>query len=290
MFQKVKKVKSRASAYIIPAETRQKLVKSIVRSKLAYKNPADVHEIWEKSRQRDCVVASSDKYNSRYYKELENVVDAPICHTNVVSGQFAYTWKNMDEDILYITYRGTESIQNILADINVTTEELNDGIMVHEGFYKNFISISQSIELEILKSRVSRLVISGHSLGGGLSQIAAAHYGEKFPLKEITCHTFGCPRSGNFAFTQWFAKNVKDYVRVVNKDDPVTFVPQRPVWQHVCHDCIVITDALECSLELTDVPWYWRMWCMLTTTKMMTTIKDHDCDVYISRLIGSEQL
>ena len=47
MFQKVK------SDYIIPAETRRsRQAHSCMRSKLVYKNTADLHEIWEKSRAR----------------------------------------------------------------------------------------------------------------------------------------------------------------------------------------------------------------------------------------------
>jgi hypothetical protein len=56
--------------------------------------------------------------------------------------------------------------------------------------------------------------------------VAAAYYGDiTSENTHITCHTFGSPKVGNIEFKKWYDENVDESVNIVNKHDPVRYLP-----------------------------------------------------------------
>ena len=168
-----------------------------------------------------------------------------------------YIWR--DNKTLFVTFRGTLNKNDMMANIDVRMQNLKNGIKIHQGFYNQFISVEPHIRDFI--DDVSDVYITGHSLGGSISHVAAVHLAEIYPHIRFTCHTFGSPRVGNQHFADWFYTHVYDHARVVNKFDPIPLLPHGPMWVH-------LKNRLE--LDSEDAHWY--------------NLRDHDIDVYINRL------
>lgn len=207
----------------------------------------------------------------------------------------AYFWN--EGTTMFLTFRGTSSLQDILSDLNISQVCIKEPtqfgkIKIHKGFMNQYNSIADEVNEHIRSSIQSqnsqecelKLFITGHSLGGALAQIATAFIGEKFPCLTILCHTFGSPRVGNKAFAKWVSRMASDYVRVVNVNDPVPMIPQLPIWTHCPRTCLVIDDDCCANVKVQDVPWYLRCCTSIADIDISSPIKDHSCDEYIKRV------
>ena len=141
---------------------------------------------------------------------------------------------------LYVVFRGTESREDMLTNLDLFTEEFfsksakedgnehHDGEVdqpyVHSGFLDQFRALEPRITEYLSKhgTSCSRVVFAGHSLGGALATIATLYYATRqfrfrnFPsLPFIYCHTFGSPRVGDEAFCAAFER----YVHHLEKND-----------------------------------------------------------------------
>lgn len=238
------------------------------RSKLAYKEPIEI--------------LSMIKHNLELYEQY--ISPQPKFITSPVESDQdaqAYIWKK--DNTIYLSFRGTSSKKDIIADADIRTHKIKDKIYVHRGFFLQFNSIESLITQEI-HDDAEYLYVSGHSLGGGLAQIAAAFYAELFPNIKVICHTFGAPRTGNKYFVEWFNKNVHKNYRFVNTQDPVPMIPQRPIWTHTCQRCIQIDDTYKVKILKKDTKWYSRLFKTLITIDFFNPIHDHDCDIYLDRI------
>lgn len=260
------------------------LTRSAVRSKLTYEDPEVVAKLWKEAQDPDTVITDDNIYDMTELKGVEREPLYVTSHLSTGQDAQAYIWSK--DKKLYITFRGTHGMADIKADADgLKTTAISGDIRVHCGFFKQFKSIEQDIVDQIhAYDVITDIVFAGHSLGGGLAQIAAAYFGERYPHKNIVCHTFGGPRAGNVAFTEWFAKNVDSQTRVVNKNDPVPMVPQRSIWQHTAERCIVIDDDGKMTVLAQDVPWYLRWYNSLRDVDFRGLIKDHDIMLYVNRL------
>ena len=189
-----------------------------------------------------------------------------------------YIWKI--EDIVYVTFRGTSSFKDILEDLDIKRTRVSGKIKVHKGFYKQFQSVQINITKSLLKltENATRIIFTGHSLGGALAQIAAVYYGDMLKDIFITCYTFGSPRVGNKYFVEWFSNSVDENVRVVNDNDPVPMVPTMFYWTHTNNICIKLDEESVKYIE-KDTPWYKRLFKLFESN-----IQAHSCDEYISRM------
>lgn len=95
------------------------------------------------------------------------------------------------------------------------------GGRVHLGFATAFAEVSDDLDaIARRKSPGQKLWITGHSLGGALANLAAAHLGRE------TVHglyTYGCPRVGDAAFASVLPS--RNHYRFVHRDDWVATVP-----------------------------------------------------------------
>ena len=106
---------------------------------------------------------------------------------------------------------------------------------------RKFISlIPTEVTPEDSFSHLGEILVTGHSLGGALANLAAADIREKFPefRKPMKLFTFGAPRVGN----QQFARMMNTYYpegnnfRVVNKRDIVPHIPTRVINKFYYHN------------------------------------------------------
>lgn len=153
--------------------------------------------------------------------------------------------------------------------------------MVNKGFWDQLMEIENNIIKLLYDNSDAKIVIfAGHSFGGAIAQLAAAHFGLVIERKyRIVCHTFGSPRVGNKQFVKWFSEMVDENVRVQNKLDPVPMTPLGPVWVHTCDMAWSLDKDLTGRIIRKDTPWYKRPFQILKADP-----RDHDCKVYIERL------
>lgn len=240
-----------------------------------------------------CFTSAAPSYqiSSFNFKELLNSAERskmaytisdsdPLCISSKEQDCQAVFWRSNDK--LYLTFRGTTSKKDIMTDLDIRRVCIKEKIKIHNGFFKQFVSVEKTIRECLDRNKdATELYICGHSLGGALSYIAAAHFGELYPDFKVTCHTFGSPRVGNKHFVEWFNKNVHEHVRVMNKQDPVPMIPQSHIWFHVTDSCVQLNDEIgEFKSVQRDTPWYKRLFTLVTDFD----VSDHDLDIYIDRL------
>ena len=102
--------------------------------------------------------------------------------------------------------------------------------MVHEGFYKAYLSVKDLIAplLSVIVGKYpnSSIYFTGHSLGGGLAVLAALDFDSLYHAKLAPVYTFGKPRIGNIKFASNFDQKLKAY-RVVHKNDIFPTLPPK---------------------------------------------------------------
>lgn len=192
-------------------------------------------------------------------------------------------WKN--EDVNYIVFRGTESIKDTMIDMDVRTVELEEdsNIKVHEGFYRQYNSVSQEIDDFVAQSGRSTVMTIGHSLGGSLATLATYYLSKKYTNKKIVCHTFGSPRVGNRHFVEAVKELDTDVWRVYNFGDPVPMIPITHRFDHVFGNSLCFEED-RCDDLGRDYNWMIRIpseFCCLT---MFNMIDKHSISLYVNNL------
>ena len=189
-------------------------------------------------------------------------------------------------------FRGTESMQDVLIDLNFFRTEFdlpNDNsknILVHQGFYNQFNSIFDKMDNNInhyvnSKNNDKELIFIGHSLGGALATLGACYYSIKYPKIKTSCVTFGSPRVGNNEFAKLFNKNVTESYRFVNDNDPVPCLPSSLRYKHV-NGCKWLYQD-----QLLNETKGWRFWRFFKNTFLSlfgfgyNALEDHSCENYI---------
>ena len=149
-----------------------------------------------------------------------------------------------------------ETLTKRLANTEQSTE------WVHGGFLDAYDSVSLQLTnlLEIMfdgDAGAWSLYVTGHSLGGALSTLAAYDYSKRpwgsggkgggggggGGKPSICMINFGSPRVGNKAFAKSFDSLVPNAWRVVNSNDAVTLVPRMLGYCHIGHKVELTADG-----------------------------------------------
>lgn len=212
----------------------KELLFSCLRSLIAYEHPQKMRDVFMNKKLYKYY--RLDKFN-----DLEDIRLAPIFYNGPkirknrtdVQGSMI-----VQEPNLYITFRGSNDIQDLLYCTDIRREHIGDGIYLHKGYYDQFMSIERNITADIMKLSneydIKRITFAGHSLGGQMASIAAPHYSDLFGGKKyICCHTFGATTVGNDKFIEWFVKRVNEHYRVELDIDMIPKIPIHESYQHL---------------------------------------------------------
>jgi len=137
----------------------------------------------------------------------------------------------VQSDILWVVFRGTKYVKDMLQDINMTQSRFReDGVLVHSGFLQIYeaTGVRDTVErvLANRRDRLRTLLVTGHSMGGALSMLTLYDVSRAYGTAlDVVCYTFGCPRVGNIAFTDRLRQYSNICYRVANSDDIVPNIP-----------------------------------------------------------------
>ena len=140
---------------------------------------------------------------------------------------------NGEYDSVFVSFRGSENIQNWIANIQVskTTPYQDTNIAVAKGIYNLFEKLRPDIETTVhkltQKYNTQQLLITGHSLGAALGTLYAfdiLYYEKDYKIQSLI--TFGSPRVGNEEFARKFESYPIYSKRVTHYYDIVPHVPE----------------------------------------------------------------
>jgi len=141
-----------------------------------------------------------------------------------------------DIDIV-ISFRGTQrqSIENWITNLDFLKTDYfyaPCNCRVHSGFYNGYQAIKDQI-VPVVRSLVQNyphlpLIVTGHSLGGGLSTLCVADLAGVENIGVDSLINFGSPRVGDADFAAWFSGlGVPLVDRVTHYKDIVPHLPLR---------------------------------------------------------------
>lgn len=154
--------------------------------------------------------------------------DSAFVERAAAQGFLAWT-----DELVMVTFRGTESTADWLSNLNVSTRVIPGVGAVHAGFLGQFEALRPELE-RLLRGRANLpLLVTGHSLGGAIAVLAATSWANSRPVRAL--YTYGQPAvakdtSGARAIGTLLAGR---YHRLVNNADVVPRVP--PTYRHGGH-------------------------------------------------------
>jgi hypothetical protein len=176
------------------------------------------------------------------------IVDAAVQYSRLQSAGFVAYHPGRREII--VAFRGTQSIQSALQDIQLWKSEPDfepvdwkkifvasnfpPRLKIHSGFEDAYAYIRNEIQGSVARLaeqfRDYKIIFTGHSLGGAMTEIAAADFhiltnGRYSDRVSVT--TFGQPRVGNPEWASYLQSLpfARRFTRVVADKDPVAQLP-----------------------------------------------------------------
>jgi triacylglycerol lipase len=175
----------------------------------------------------------------------QSMAIAPIQHQQLMtklaaSGPgFGWVTQNVTDGIAIVTFRGTQSADDWLHNLDFILTEYrpvpNVG-MVHAGFQLYYMTIRSSLLSLLAKvaPNCRRLILTGHSLGAAISELAAPDVLHNLNARwQPEVHNFAGPRVGQSDFVNVFDAQIDICFRVANIWDLVPNVPPPLVFEHV---------------------------------------------------------
>ena len=247
---------------------------SAMLAKFAYSDQETLSDLWFKMR---------DSKRDNFSNVFKGIREVPEFYSDSKTG--AQGFSIVKDGSLVFVFRGTSEAQDIIVDLNVKrVPYLNKSMLVHAGFLEQFESLKLALvkTVEKYSGKVDKILCVGHSLGGALATLASGHLGSLYNGKlPVNCHTFGSPRVGNVAYSEWFSRQVALNIRVMNQMDPVSQMPISYRFQH-CSDALCVKEDLTVT-TVADTQWYWRV--LRFKSNCCYPALAHTCDQYIDHMM-----
>ncbi|CRG91706.1 hypothetical protein PISL3812_08757 [Talaromyces islandicus] len=156
----------------------------------------------------------------------------------------AVLWKLPSEKSILVSIPGTNSSKDWATDFdffftNYSSPgvECQGGCLVHNGFFGAWNSLAAELLPALEKALDANpdysTIITGHSLGGAIAQLAFASLSDA-KYKVIAAYTYGQPRVGNQAFANYIdglagasEDKIGNFHRVTHYNDGVPLLPPR---------------------------------------------------------------
>ena len=141
------------------------------------------------------------------------------------------------EDVLYIAFPGTKTIEDFLHVTNnqLTRSAIDPSFQVHAGFQERFLQ-SREMIMDYPIGRYPTVIVTGHSMGGSIANYCALDVSRALESQgvysTVYCVTFGAPKPGGQAFQQAFESSRVLGRRFVYGNDPAVHYPIGRGYQH----------------------------------------------------------
>ncbi|MHC0449336.1 MAG: lipase family protein, partial [Candidatus Lariskella arthropodorum] len=160
-------------------------------------------------------------------------------YSSNIMGSQVLVAKNSDENTVIISFRGSDNIANWILDAFVIPSFFSGtNTRAHTGFQLYLIEIMLNKSfLNWIDNNVdnnTKVIISGHSLGGAVSTLFAARMitDDKLKADHLSVITFAAPAVGQYDFAAYFKDKLVNYIWVANVVDPVVYITQAFGYHH----------------------------------------------------------
>ena len=143
---------------------------------------------------------------------------------------FGFVARNKTTRDLFVTFRGTESLEDWLTDFTFP-QEVHPWGKVEDGFAHVYNQCSADVRSFVQAGATpgarnpANVFVTGHSLGGALATLATADLVASGAAAHAAMYSFASPRVGDRPFAREFDKRVPQRWRVANTEDIVTCLP-----------------------------------------------------------------
>jgi len=121
----------------------------------------------------------------------------------------------------WIVFAGSHSRQNWMTNAMATLTPLDGCCKVHSGALLAFLAVKGQLKKALTEvAKDAKIVVTGHSLGAMLAQLAAYHLATS-GYTNLTNLTFATPPVGDKDFTELYNKNVHSARHFVVFGDPL---------------------------------------------------------------------
>lgn len=171
-------------------------------------------------------------------KRFEGTSGGPMNWKEVSGFGYLASGIGQHQGEVLIACRGTEIVADWVTDANAGGVTGPTGSTVHAGFMTTFRSFSHEIDAFLSGRTPSTIHCVGHSLGGALATLTAAHLIQG-GAGQPELYTFGSPRVGLSAFASDLTSRAGSsrIHRVYHFADPVSMVPLWP-FAHVAYGAL----------------------------------------------------
>ena len=145
---------------------------------------------------------------------------------------YTLTYEGQGKKHVVIATRGTRpelGAADVITDLRAGYTSFGDCGSVHKGFKRTFDSILPNIERDAgLISSADVIHCVGHSLGGAVATLVAAHFSQVG--KAVKLYTFGSPRVGCFGAYETIQSKIgkQNIYRVAHDLDPISYIAPFP--------------------------------------------------------------
>ncbi|KAJ2014262.1 hypothetical protein GGI13_003951 [Coemansia sp. RSA 455] len=188
------------------------------------------------------------EYSGAAYKVFSDAWNCPInCQSTNTAGtvvdyhwslktipSFGFVAHKDDTKEIIVSWRGSTTLMDWVADFKVVPTPWPahiDGSAVHSGFLFAYNAGASKIKTVVAglvqKYPDYKIVLTGHSLGGAQAALAAVDIATEHPewTDKLELYTYGQPRVGNAAFSNWLSSQPFPIFRTVYRGDLVAQVP-----------------------------------------------------------------
>ena len=133
-------------------------------------------------------------------------------------------------DLTVLAFRGSKSVRNFIADANfeLFPTDICDGCTANQGFWESWLEARRGIVATLKDTAAkypnSKVVVTGHSLGGAIAELATAEIIKAGTPADL--YTFGSPRVSGPTLASFVSNEGSGSIyRVTHVDDPVPRLP-----------------------------------------------------------------
>jgi len=112
-------------------------------------------------------------------------------------------------------------------DIGTTETDICSGCTAHNGFWNSWVDardrVLSCVKETSMKYPAYQIAVAGHSLGGAIATLAAAHL--RNSGYNATLYSFGSPRIGGTKISTYITNQTGGNYRITHWNDPVPRMP-----------------------------------------------------------------